>query len=473
MVLIKKGNNEVSFIQNIRTSFKKMTAPYPWRFVGFMLLVFLVPKLYDLSNVYWIGKISFEALAITEQYEFLSITIEVVNETIPFGVLALVAQNFADKDKVLRVLKAGLFLQLCFSIGFMLVIVALTPQFVITVETPLEIVDTTIMYLRLKGIALPFEAVAYLLLIGIKSMRKGKEALYLVSVSVFLNMLLDLFLISDRSFSLHMGIQGVAFGYVLSKFILALVSLLYLGHLLKVDWLRFIKRETYRDMIKPIFRIGGWTGADSLTRNLGYMGTLIVLNIMGVNQFGGYGLAMWLMWTLLIPVLALAEATAVLVGNNYGMNQYEDMRKVVQSSIFLTVLFMGVLGLVGVFFWEKISWFFNPNPDIVTFSALTFWWLMFPYVLLAVGLIFKSLFIGTGNTRYILFISLVSNICIVGPFVTLVKIGAIAATYSNVMIQFFIVFVEDLIVTIFFANRVTKRISGRPLIPIGIWNTFS
>ena len=261
-----------------------------------------------------------------------------------------------------------------------------------------------------------------------------------------------------------MGIRGVAIGYVLSKFALSVISLLYLGHLLKIDWDRFIKRETYREMIRPIFRIGGWTGADSLTRNLGYMGTLIVLNMIGVNQFGGYGLAMWLMWTLLIPVLALAEATAVVVGNYYGRNRYEDMLKVVQSSIFITVLFMCGLGLIGILSWVKISQFFNQNPDIVTFSALTFWWLMFPYVLLAVGLVIKSLFIGTGNTRYILFISLVSNICIVGPFITLVRAGVIVATYNNVMIQFFIVFVIDLIVTMFFANRVIKMITGRPII---------
>jgi hypothetical protein len=36
---------------------------------------------------------------ITEQYEFLAVTLEIVNETIPFGVLALVAQNFRNKEK--------------------------------------------------------------------------------------------------------------------------------------------------------------------------------------------------------------------------------------------------------------------------------------------------------------------------------------------------------------------------------------
>ena len=81
-----------------KIDWKKLTDPYPWRFMGFMLLVFITPKLYDLSNVYWIGKISFDALAITEQFEFVAVSIEIVNEMIPFGVLALVAQNYKNKE---------------------------------------------------------------------------------------------------------------------------------------------------------------------------------------------------------------------------------------------------------------------------------------------------------------------------------------------------------------------------------------
>src|SRR5665648_846991 len=79
-----------------KIDWKKLTDPYPWSFMGFMLLIFIVPKLYDLSNVYWIGRISYEALAITEQFEFVAVSIEIVNETIPFGVLALVAQNYRN-----------------------------------------------------------------------------------------------------------------------------------------------------------------------------------------------------------------------------------------------------------------------------------------------------------------------------------------------------------------------------------------
>lgn len=229
----------MNFLRKI--DWKDLIEPYPWSFMGFMLLIFIIPKLYDLSNVYWIGRISLNALAITEQFEFVSVSIEVVNEAIPFGVLALVAQNYKNREKILSILKAGLIIQLFFSILLMSIVVFFNSQFVSTIGTPGELVETTKKYLILKSVALPFESIAFLLLIGIKSMRKGKEALYLVFFSVILNMMLDLYLISDRSFSLHLGIQGVAIGYVVSKISLMIVSIIYLGYILEIDWFFFIK----------------------------------------------------------------------------------------------------------------------------------------------------------------------------------------------------------------------------------------
>ncbi|MFW9878502.1 MAG: MATE family efflux transporter [Candidatus Thorarchaeota archaeon] len=448
----------------MKINWKKLTDPYPWSFIGFILLTYLVPKFYDLSNVYWIGKISFEALAITEQYEFIGVSIEVVNEMIPFGVLALVAQNYKDKEKILSILKMGLIIQLFFSILLMCIVVFLTSQFVTVIGTQSEIIEATKTFLALKAIALPFESISILLLIGIKSMRKGKEALYLVILSVVLNMVLDLFLISDKSFSLHLGIRGVALGYVISKIVLALVSFVYLIYIMNIKIPTIFKEKNYKKMFKPLFRIGGWTGLDSLTRNLGYIATLMVLNLIGVNEFGGYGLAMWVMWTLIIPALALAEGTNVVVGNLYGEKRYKEIPKVIYTSILFSFITMLAISILGIFFWDDISWFFNPNPDMVQFSIISFWWLIIPYIFFAIGIVIKSFFIGTGETRYIFFISLVANVGIIAPFVILARLDLIGSTYVNVMILFFIVFVEDLIVTIIFANRVSKRIIGEKLI---------
>lgn len=416
----------------------------------------LIPKFYDLSNIYWIGRISMDALAITEQYEFIAVTIEIVNEMIPFGILALIAQNYHNREKVIEILKAGIIIQIVFSLIVTGIVVFFTKDFVGTIGTPVEIVNLTTGYLLLKSFALPFEAVAYILLIAIKSLQKGKEALILVTISVIVNMILDLFLISNTSVSLHLGIQGVAIGYVVSKVLLMVVSVIYVIHLLKLDIATIFKTK-WRVHVAPLFRIGGWTGFDSLVRNVGYMGLLLVLNVMGTDEFGGYGLAMWVMWTLLIPVLALGEGTSVIVGNYFGEKRYEDLLNVVKTSMVLVIVIMLTIAGIGVLWWQSLSAFFNPNPDMISYSVATFWWLIIPYIGFGIGTIFRSIFYGTGQTRYIFYIACIINIGMILPFIALIKMGIITASFSSVMMFYMISFLLDPVLAFIWARKVISE----------------
>lgn len=383
-------------------------------------------------------------------------TIEIVNETIPFGILALIAQNYRNRDKVISILKAGLVLHVFLSLLLMSIVILFAPQFVSTIGTPKEIVDVTKNYLILKSISLPFESVAILLLISIKAMQKGKEALYLATFSVLLNVTLDMILISNFDFSLHLGITGVAIGYVISNIAYMLACLIFIIKILKINLYEFI-RTTFKDNIKPIFKIGGWTGLDSLVRNVGYIGTLMVLNLIGINEFGGYGLAMTVMWTVIIPVLALTEGTNVAIGNSYGDRKYRDIKMILITSLLLAIGVMFLVAAIGIFLWDDISAFFNPNPYMINYSIVTFWWLIIPYTFFAIGSIIRSLFIGTGQTKYIFYISLILNGLIIGPFVLLVKMGILNATYTSVMALFTVVFAVDPILAYLFARRAYKK----------------
>jgi putative MATE family efflux protein len=441
----------------MKNQWETITRAYPWHFIGFLILAMLIPRLYELTNVYWIGQISFDALAITEQYEFIAVTIEIVNEAIPFGILALIAQNYHNRERVISILKAGLILHVTFALIVTSIVLLFTSEFVSTIGTPIEIVRMTTQYLVLKSVALPFEAVAYLFLIAIKSMQKGREALYLVLVSVILNMILDLFLISNTSLSLHLGIQGVAIGYVISKIALMVISLLYTLHLLHLDWVT-IASTTWKENVVPLFKIGGWTGLDSLVRNVGYMGLLLVLNVIGTNEFGGYGLAMWVMWTLLIPVLALGEGTSVVVGNYFGEKKYREAKNVVITSMILVIAIMVAIALIGVLYWENISAFFNPNPEMVKYSTETFWWLIIPYIGFGIGTVLRSVFYGTGQTRYIFYIACFVNIGMILPYVALVKLGFIPATFTSVMMFYTISFLADPVLAYIGVRRAITRV---------------
>lgn len=425
-----------------------------------MIIASLIPKIYDLSNTFWIGHISYEALAITEQYEFLGVTIEIVNETIPFGVLALVAQNYRNKEKIISILKSGLVLQLFFSLTLMSMVVLFTPQFVSTIGTPAEIVSLTQRYLFLHALSLPFDAVIVLLLISIKCMRRGRDVLYLQLFSVGINVVLDLFLISNTSVSLHLGVEGAAISYVVSQIATFVVIAVFAVRILGIKRASF-SFPKWNTITRSIFSIGSWTGLDSLVRNVGYiLVPLNVLNVIGANQYGGYELAMTVMWTVIIPVLAITEGTNVVVGNFYGEGNHKNIKKIVLTSLVLVSIIMAAIAVGGAFFWNSISSFFNQNPLMVHYSTTTFWWMIIPYFIFALDMVLKSVFYGTGKTRNIFYISGFVNFVLIIPFWVLAKMNIITASFDNTMALFVIVFAADLVVTSFLATRVLKGVGA-------------
>ena len=127
-------------LQSLKARLPATLQPFQWGFVGYLIIADLVPTFYSLTNTYWIGHLSSSAaLAITEQYEFPSVMIEIVNQTIPFGVLALVAQSFRNREKITTVLKSAVVIQLLFSAALMAGMLLFILKFVTTIGSRISI----------------------------------------------------------------------------------------------------------------------------------------------------------------------------------------------------------------------------------------------------------------------------------------------------------------------------------------------
>ena len=425
----------------------KLIRDYPWGFMGFLILALVIPRIYSMVNTFWVGHIDYSSLAIAEQYEFMGIMIEIVNETIPFGVLALVAQNYKDRDSVVRQLVAGLGLQLVLSTALALIILTNMSLFVDFIGTSTELAEQTVSYLSLRAVALPFSSLSLLLLVGLKSMDRAKLALCIVAVNVAINMTLDVFLVSPLPFSLQLGLMGVAQGYLVSNvvyFTIALLAAIRTLQMRQAEW----GLAPLRTQSKPLFRVGGWTGIDSFVRNFFYFFVLQVLNYMGPNQFAGFQLFQKLMWTALIPVIAIAEGTSIRVGNYLKMDAAATrIPRLLAVSCSLGFLMIGVFGLVGTVGIEAMGYFFTSNPDVVYYCSVMFWWQIVPYILFAVAMNLRGLFFGTGKTYYILIISLILNLFIILPFFLLMSSAVLPQAYESVMLMFVFVDAVDIVVT--------------------------
>ena len=434
-----------------RERFSSAWNSYPKDYMGLILLAWAIPAIYTLVNIFFIGKMEMEAVAISEQYENVGVILEILLEMFPLAVLALVARNFTDTEKVANVVKSAFVMQLLITVAFMLLIIFGASFFVDAINTPQEIQARSEAFLQVKAIAMPFEALSVLFIISIKAMKKGNLAVGIASIGVILNVVMDVLVISDFSFSLKLGLMGSAWDYVVTKIIIFAVSAFLFYRLVKAKPdIRFDKKE-----VKAILRIGKYTGMESAVRNAGYIfGVLIVLNTLGVAEYGGYGVAMTIMWLIfLIPVLSLTEATNVAVGNEYGKKNLDGMRNVQFVSIVLMGSYMVLATIIGIFAWRPLSSFFNQSQEIVDWSTATFYFLAIPYIIFAISSGLKSLFIGTGKTLYYLIPSICVNLGIYIPVGIMVKTNAYLPSFSEIMIISFVVFALDLIITLILVKK--------------------
>ena len=207
MTTIKSGDSAVA----------RAISAYPWSLMGFLLLCMVAPKLYEWTYLFWVGRVSANALSVAEQHEFLAIAIEVINEATAVGVLSLVAQANGRRDGVLGALRSGLFIALLGSCLLSLML-WIAPQSCIRVMgTPPALVSASCVYLRLRACGLPFDAVGIVLLTTLKALGRARQALAIVVAGMLLNAGLDVLTISDTRLSLHLGISGMAIGFVLSR----------------------------------------------------------------------------------------------------------------------------------------------------------------------------------------------------------------------------------------------------------------
>ncbi|TFF88712.1 MAG: hypothetical protein EU548_08515 [Promethearchaeota archaeon] len=216
----------------------------------------------------------------------------------------------------------------------------------------------------------------------------------------------------------------------------------------------YITRES-----KELFKVGGWTGVDSLVRNVFYFFILQALNFLGPNQFAGFQLFQKIMWTVLIPVIAISQGTSIRIGN-YLCEQEpsEKILGLLKTSAGLGFLIVGTFGILGIFFIDLFGYIFTANPDVVYYSNLMFAWQIIPYILFAVAMNIRGLFFGTGKTYNILIISLLLNIAIILPFVLSINLFPAFQNFLGIMLMYVFVDIVDLLITIILALALSMRI---------------
>jgi Na+-driven multidrug efflux pump len=424
---------------------------------GLFLLIFLymaLPQFYRSYSIYLIGNAipDTNALATVAQWQFIELLLEVVQETFVLAIFFFIGRGIQSKEGPGQPIRTSMTSILLFSCVLAIILFALSDNFVSIIGTPETIRATTSTFLKIKTAGVPLFLLSMASVVVVETINRKRMILTLAILQVVYRFILDSLFYGGYSFSLNLGVLGVAWSDLIASFGLLVTALIMIRHIALEKVKNFISIFTLKDW-KVYLRVGGWSGLDSMVRNLAYFFMIIrLLNLLGENAIGGYYLAMHIFWSfLLVPILALSESAKVLIAN-HSADIYR-VRRLWYSSLVIggavVLLWMAFLP-----FWGTFAGFLNSNSEVVNLSVKAMTLLIVPYVLFALNTVTDSIFYGVGKTQYQAYQAIITNGTVYVVAFLAYLMGYWTPTFTSIMILFGIGIVVDSILTVFYAFRV-------------------
>lgn len=413
-----------------------------------------LPRFYRSYSVYLIGNAipDTNALATVAQWQFIELLLEIVQETFVLAIFFFVGRGMQRAEGPGPPIRTALTSILLFSVVLAAILFVMSDSFVTVIGTPESIRSTTALFLKIKTATIPLFLLSLASIVIVETVNRKRYILTIAILQVIYQFIFDSLFYGGYSFSLNLGVLGVAWSEIVSSSCLFFTILFLLRHIIFDKVRSFLSFFTLKDW-KIYLRVGGWSGLDSLVRNSVYFFMVIrLLNLLGENTIGGYYLAMHIFWSfLLVPILALAESARVLIANH--SSDILKVRRLWYSSLVIGGIIV-TLWLMFLPFWGSFAGFLNSNVDVVDFSVKAMGVLIIPYILLALNLVTDSIFYGVGKTQYQAYQAIITNGTVyVVAFLAYITVIWIP-TFNSILIVFGVGILVDSILTVFFAFRV-------------------
>lgn len=423
-------NNKVSLATSMRS------IEYP--LLGTLFLFGLLPTMYTTFRIFLLGNFPNEwGFTIASQLAWVNIIYEVVQEALILPLFYIISKSVGNTADFSNRLRTGLctafLIYFIISVG---VIVFSTPMLIFMGQMP-ELIEATTSYIRLEAIAILISILYRFLSIALTIINKSKKLLQLLLIQMILTIVSDILLVSTFSFSLKLGVQGIAYGNI----IVNLVLTGYAIYLVQSEGYQMIGRHKNDfSWQKEWFKIGSISGIESFVRNVAFA-LMIIRMINMVQEQGVYWVANNFIWGwLLLPILALGE----LIKRNTAVDKYSITAQL-PAYLFLTCV-VCILWVASIPFWKP---FIRTVMNVTDYMAVVdiVLLLLVYHMIFALNNIIDSIFYGLGRTDLKLYQSLIVNTFFYGGMFVAYRYGLFIPSLRSIALMFGIGMAVDSIIT--------------------------
>ena len=129
-----------------------------------------------------------------------------------------------------------------------------------------------------------------------------------------------------------------------------------------------------------------------------WIGLVRVISSFGSNAVAGYTFGIRVILFALLPSWGMANAAATMVGQALGAKDPERAERAVWKAGFYNMIFLGIIGLLFIFFAPQIIWFYTSDPDVAHYGVDCLRIVAYGFLFYAYGMVLGQSFNGAGDT---------------------------------------------------------------------------
>ncbi|WP_294578444.1 MATE family efflux transporter [uncultured Thomasclavelia sp.] len=277
------------------------------------------------------------------------------------------AQDFGAKNysSLRKVVYHATLLAVIITLILVVISFVLANNLLNLLNTPANVLDNAVIYLKTMIIALPVVMAYNLLAAILRSFGNSKTPLYAMLVASVINIVLDIVFV----YYLNMGVFGAAFATMIAQVFSALFCL---RKILQLSFLKINKdeREFSRSLSIYLMKLGLPMAFQNMVISIGGMILQTVINGFGVVFLAGFTATNKLYGLLEVAATSYGYAMVTYVGQNAGANQIERIKQGYKSALLIAIVTSIIIGVVMIVFGRWILLMFINGEDQLVNATL-------------------------------------------------------------------------------------------------------
>ncbi|EPP5808451.1 MATE family Na+-driven efflux transporter [Vibrio vulnificus] len=430
-----------------------------YKLLFILLLSGFIPAIYSTSRVYFLGSIPDTwAFSIAAQVAWLNVGYEVFNEAmlIPLAYIlgqALTVDRMTFTERLNGAMAAVVAVYVAITFG----VILFAPELTQVMQQSAELVDKTTSYIRLESIAILISSVVELCLLVLVLRDEQRKLYAFIAMKSLLIISFDSLFVSQLSFSLQLGVNGVAYTNIIVNSLLFVAALCWFHREgLFNPKLAFHSISWFKEWAK----IGAKSGLESFVRNTAFI-VMILQLVNQVQQAGVFWISNQFIWAwLLLPVMALGQ----LIKRDAACSNGLSVEKV--NAYFKITGLIAMCWLLSTPLWDDFIGHIMGVSNHQQVTDLVILMLGF-YVAFAFNNVIDSYFYGIGRTDLMLYQSLAVNTLFYGSAFVVYQLGWFEPTLGGIAFMFGVGITFDAIITMGLyrwlrANQSCESVTTKP-----------